>query len=646
LFNKGKFKEAETVARAVTKDFPEEGFGWKCLGAAVKSQGRTEDSLEPMQRAASLLPDDAEAHSNLGVAFKDLGRLHEAESCYRRSLEINPYFAEALNNLGVVLKEKGLLAEAEYCCCRSLGIKPNIADTHSNLGTVYMEAGRLAEAEACHRSAIKINPAFSKAHYNLGNTLKDLGRFAESEVCYRRALEIAPDYAEAHCNLGALLKDIGRMQEAESCCRQALDLKPDLPEAHSVLLFVMNYSVNHHPFAYLEEARKYGCMVSKKVAARFSKWNCELQPKRLKVGLVSGDLNNHPVGHFLETVLAQINPSIEMVAYQTDNNSDDLTLRIRPYISTWKTLMGLNDEAAAALIHADGIHLLLDLSGHTSKNRLPMFAWKPAPVQASWLGYPATTGVSEIDYLLADRALVPKGGELHFTEKLWYLPDIRICLSPPFLCPDVSELPALKAGYITFGCFQNLAKIDYNVLELWSTILAAVPASRVRFQSRQLDNKETAEQFLRRLQSCGIDPARVSLFGASSREEYLAAHAEVDIVFDTFPYTGCTTTAEALWMGVPSLSLAGNSMISRQGVSLLGAVGLSEWVATDEADYSAKAAAFATDLPGLAALRKGLRQRAMASPLFDAARFARNLEDALWGMWEKREVKCDDGVIS
>jgi protein O-GlcNAc transferase len=297
-------------------------------------------------------------------------------------------------------------------------------------------------------------------------------------------------------------------------------------------------------------------------------------------------------------------------------------------------LTGLSDEAAARLIHADGVHVLIDMSGHTGYNRLPVFAWKPAPVQVSWLGYFATTGVAEIDYLLADQVGVPEARQAQFTESLWYLPDTRLCFTAPAADLAVAPLPALANGRITFGCFQNLTKVNEGVLELWGKVMAALPDATLRLQCKQFSEPALVAQLQQRLQRHGIDPARVATHGSAQRAAYLAAHAEVDMILDTFPYPGGTTTCEALWMGVPTLTLAGDSLLARQGASLLSAAGLAQWVANSQEEYVAKAVAFASDLPELAALRAGLREQVLASPLFDAPRFARHFEEALWGMWQ------------
>ena len=355
---------------------------------------------------------------------------------------------------------------------------------------------------------------------------------------------------------------------------------------------------------------------------------------------MSGDLRNHPVGYFLEGLLTYIDPTrIELIAYSTNHNVDELTARIRPYFSEWQTLVGKNDEDAARLIHTDRVHILLDLSGHTGHNRLPVFAWKPAPLQVSWLGYFASTGVAEMDYLLADKAGVPEAQQAQFAESVWYMPNTRLCFTAPKIDLPVAALPALKNGYITFGCFQNLSKAGDGVLETWGEILAALPDAKLRVQCKQLGEPAQVEHLLQRLQRYGIAPARVVTHGSSHREAYLAAHAEVDMILDTFPYPGGTTTCEALWMGVPTLTLAGNSLLARQGASLLTAAALEQWVTTGKDEYVAKAIALASDKSGLAALRAVLRQQVLDSPLFDAPRFTRNFEDALWGMWQRYQTQ-------
>jgi len=268
-----------------------------------------------------------------------------------------------------------------------------------------------------------------------------------------------------------------------------------------------------------------------------------------------------------------------------------------------------------------------------------MFAWKPAPVQVSWLGYLASTGVPGIDYVLADPVSVPESNRQHFTETIWHLPDTVNCLTPPTSSPGlaITPPPVLRNNYITFGCFQNLTKINDAVLAVWGKILQVLPEAKLRLQIRQMESTVAREHLQKRLSNAGIAPERVYLGGAIvSREDYLATHAQVDIILDTFPCPGITTTCEALWMGVPTITLAGNTLLSRQGASLLSCVGLTDWVASDKNDYVARALAQAGDIYKLTQLRTDLRQKVLASPLFDAPRFSLRFEEALQNMWQQK----------
>ena len=632
----GHLDEAVASYRRALKLKPDSAEAHNSLGTALKDLGQLDGAVESYRLAVKIKPDYAEAHYNLGNVLKELGQLDNAVASYRRGVEIKPDFADAHIKLGTLLQSLGQFDAALVNYRRALEIEPGIAGVHNNMGLAQKDLGQTDAALASYRRALEIKPDYAEAHNNLGNVLKGIGRHDDAMACYHRALEINPNLAEAHFNLGNILKDLGRHDDALASYYRALELQPDYVEAHTNLLLALNFTL-HTPGYCLEEARKYGRMVARKVAVRFSAWQCAEQPERLRVGMVSGDLRNHPVGFFLENLLAHLDYTrVELIAYPTGTVMDELTTRIKPCFSAWKPLSGLSDEAAAQLIHADGVHVLLDLSGHTGNNRLPVFAWKPAPVQASWLGYFATTGVTEMDYLLADDVGVPEAQRADFSEAVWYLPDTRLCFTPPALDLPVASLPALQNGFITFGCFQNLAKVRDEVLAAWGKILSALPNARLRWQCKQLGDSAVAKTMVVRLQRYGIDPARVTMHGAVSREVYLSAHAEVDVMLDTFPYPGGTTTCEALWMGVPTLTLTGDTLLARQGASLLMAAGLGNWVATGVADYIDKAVSLADDLPKLAALRAGLREQVSASPLFDARRFARNFEDALWGMWQAR----------
>jgi predicted O-linked N-acetylglucosamine transferase (SPINDLY family) len=603
LYNGRRFAEAESGVRALLEKYPGFGFGWKLMGNSLRRQGK--DALHAFRKVIELMPEDAEAHFNLGNTVKDLGKLDDAIASYRMAVTLKPDFAMAYFNLGNVLRRAGKIKDAAESFRRTVEINPGLAQAHCNLGTALLALGQYNAAEASYRRAIEINPHIAEAYYNLGNALRKMGRLDDAEENYRLAVEIKPDYAQAQSNL----------------------------------LFTLNYTAKAPEYC-LEEARRYGRMVSQKVTARYSTWQCAAHPERLRVGMVSGDLHNHPVGYFLESLLANLDPArVELIAYPTDLTVDSLTARIKPYFTAWKPLHGLSDEDAARLIHGDCLHVLLDLSGHTDESRLSVFAWKPAPVQVAWLGYFATTGVGEMDYLLADEVGVPEEQRKYFTETIWYLPDTRLCFTPPATELPVAALPAQKNGYITFGCFQNLSKVGDDVLAAWGSILNRLPSARLRWQCKQFGDPAVVAQLVERLQQHDIDPERVTMLGAVGREAYLNAHAEVDVMLDTFPFPGGTTTCEALWMGVPTITLAGETLLARQGASLLTAGGLEDWIVTSVEDYIAKAVAVANDLPKLAGLRACLREQVRVSALLNAQRFAKNVEDALWGMWQRYQDK-------
>ena len=636
LHDLGQPEAAEEAYRTAIRLKPTYAEAHYNLGVALNDLGKLEQAEKAYRTAIHLKPEYAEAYTNLGGALKGLGQLEQAEKAYRATIRIQPECAEAYVNLGVALKELGRPEQAEEAYRTAIRVQPECAEAFSNLGNILQELGRLKEAEEAYRTAIRIMPEFAEAHYNYGNVLQILGQFDQAEQAYRSALRIKPEYAEAHSNLGNALKDAGRLEQAEEAHRAAIRIKPDFAEAHSNLLFSMSYNDCHGPLAMLEEARRYGRMVTRRVREPFSDWLCPNQPELLRVGLVSGDLRNHPVAHFLESTLSRLAPErIELIAYSTNHKTDELTSRIRPRFSAWKSLIGLSDEKAAQLIHSDGVQVLIDLSGHSAYNRLPVFAWKPAPVQATWLGFLGTTGVAEIDYLLGDPQVTPPENDGNFSESVWRLPDVWCCLTPPDMALTVAPLPALSAGGVTFGSFNNLCKMTDQVVALWTRVLKAVPGSRLFLKTKQLGDPEVREYTRQRFTARGIEPDRLILEGASPRKLLLEAYNRVDIALDPFPYGGATTTCEALWMAVPFVTLKGDQFLSRCGLSLNTALDLTDWIADDQDDYVAKAVLHSHDLKRLATVREGLRERVLASPIFDADRFARHLEAALWGMWDR-----------
>lgn len=634
LQDAGRLKEAEASYRRALKLKPDYADAHCNLGTLLQDMGKLDEAAAAHRRALRLSPRLADAHYNLGNTLRAMGRSDEAVQCYLRALECRPDYAQACCNLGIVLQDLGRFDQAEQMLRRALVIKPDYVEACANLGSTLKRLGRQEEAEEAYRLALQLNPGAAEVHGNLGVLLHEMGELAESEACYLRALHLAPDLPDVQNNYGVLLQDLGRLGEAEAAYRKALSLRPNYFLAHSNLLFLLNYSLDVSQQAAFEEACRFGASVSSRFGHRYAKWSCA-EHGPLRIGFVSGDFRNHPVGYFLENLLRYLDrQTFEIYAYPTDPREDELTVRLKSYFSAWHPIYGMNDELAAKSIRDDGVHVLLDLSGHSRFNRLPVFALRPAPVQVAWLGYFATTGMAEMDYLIADPSVLLKSQERYFTEKIWRLPQTRLCFSRPDIEVDVSPLPAKVSGFVTFGCFNNLAKVNDSVIGLWARVLLSVSGSRLFLKAKQLGDASVRQQTVARFAACGIEAERLILEGAESRAKYFEAYHRVDISLDPFPYPGGTTTMESLWMGVPVLNLTGDSFLLRQGAGLLTNLGLQDWIATSREDYVRRAVGFSGDLPTLEELRSELRMRVEASPLMDGKRFAADFGDVLRLFWE------------
>ncbi len=536
-----------------------------------------------------------------------------------------------------LLQGLGQLDRAIQCYTRILDIDSDHHEAHINLGVCLRDVGKCAAAIERFLRAASIQPNNAAGPINLGITLATMGKLEQAVTSYQHALTIQPDNTDAHLGLGNALKDQGHLEEALDAIRRALELDADRALAHNNLLFIHNYLADQPAERLLAEAQRFGDMVAR-LAKPYTEWPNLPDPNRaLRVGFVSGDLSGHPVGYFLEGVLAALaseaTGKLELYAYPSILRDDETSKRLRASCKAWHSAVGLSDAALAQRIREDGIDILIDLSGHTANNRLPVFAWKPAPIQVSWLGYFATTGVAAMDYFVADPWTLPPDQEVFFTEKVWRLPETRLCFTPPNANLDVNALPALSNSYITFGCFNNLSKMNDAVVQLWARVLNAVPASRLFLKYQQLAEASVRQSTRERFAVHGIAAERLIFEDYVPRANYLAAYHRVDIALDPFPFPGGTTTVEALWMGIPVLTLSGERFLARQGVGLLMNAGLPDWVASDHDDYVARAVAHASDLQKLAALRAKLRQQVLASSIYDAPRFAKHFETALREMW-------------
>lgn len=633
-YQQGELELSAACYRRVTPSMPEYSLALSNLSSLYNTLGRQEEAVECCQQAIEHQPDYLPAFINLGDALLALGRKEEAEAISRQGLALNPDAPEAHCILGNVLTCTGNMDEAEFHFNIALNMQPNYVKALVGLGNVLTETSRLDAAALVYRTVISIEPNTPSALNNLGNVLTSLGKLHEAKEVITTALSLTPNDMQARLNLGLLLLTLGDIDESVACYRKALEYKPDALDIMHNLLFTQNYCDDHHLEMAIQDAKAYGRLVTASVTPFIHTPNRGDLHRRLRIGLVSGDLLGHPVGFFLIGVIPSLDPEqVELFVYSNYFQEDALTHQLQSVVPHWQGVMGMTDEVLAEQIRADGIDILMDLSGHTARSRLEMFAWKPAPVQVTWLGYFATTGLPAMDYILGDRFNLPAEEAHHFTETPWPLPDCYLCFTPPDLPLAVGPLPARNNGWVTFGCLNNTNKMNARVIACWARILNELPDSRLYLKSVNFLDPIMCEDVQNQFAFLGIAPERLILEGPSPRDTYFEAYYQIDIALDPFPYPGVTTSVEGLWMGVPLITRRGHRYISHQGESILSNAGLTDWIAYDEEDYVAKALQFARDLPRLAILRAGLRRRVLQSPLFDAPRFANNLVLAWQEMW-------------
>ncbi len=563
--------------------------------------GRRGEALAHYARAMAAMPRDDESMFALGSLALRLNDVNRAVLYLRRAIDHNPEVAAYHLQLGNALLAREQLEEAEFAVRRAIDIAPALAEAYCNLGCILVLRNDCAAAIAPLQRAVEINPRLASAHQNLGTALFRQGRISDATGSFRHAIANDAHFAQAYDGLG-----------------KCLNFLPDVPQG-----------------LIAETARRWSRLLPRPAELPIAANSAE-PDRRLRIGYVSADFREHSVAHFLDNVLAAHDRSaIDVLCYSNTQSEDDTTARLKRVADGWRSIVALDDDAAAAAIRADGIDVLVDLSGHTEGERLAVFARKPAPVQCTWLGYYATTGLPEIDYIIADRFVIPEGHEGFYSEKPYRLPDSYLCFSPPDLPTAVDTLPASRNGFVTFGSCNNVLKINGRVVELWSRLLQAVPAARLVLRTGFLTVAAVREEITRQFAAAGVAAERLDLRAGADRAGLLATYNDIDIALDPFPYGGGTTTAEALWMGVPVVSLRCDRFSGRVGESILTTVGLPALVADDAAAYLATASSLAADLTRLADLRAGLRATVVGSPLCDRDRFARHLESAYRAMWRR-----------
>ncbi len=606
LLGQGNAHAAYEICDLVLLSYPRHPRAAYLFGGRYLQLGDASRAHYYLEIAAAGLPLDVDVCMSLANALIELNRFNEAESPLKRAL-----------------KSPARQAEAWFL-----------------LGRVYANGKHPAEAEKAYREAIAIDPnGASSAWTNLAQTLLERKAFTEAIAAARQALALSPNPLKALANLGGSLHLGGRSDEAFALLQRA---KKEIGfrnavEQWQLFLFAANSVASCDAMQVAIFHKELGEYINHSLSPRPIAEIFNRDPhRRLKIGFVSGDFRVHPVGYFLRNWLQYVDRhDFELCAYASQSEEDAVTAQLRPMFDNWFDVFSMSDASLAEKIRSDAVDILFDLSGHTKYNRLLVFASRAAPVQVSYLGYFATTGVREMDYILVNHDLVATGEEALYTENPWYLPGTYLCYSAPPVDVATAEAPCLKNGFMTFGSFANLSKVNKTVIETWAEILLRIPDSRLLIKSGPFADAPTVAEYLARFEALGIARERLQFEASAPHADYLAAHNRVDIVLDTFSYNGGTTTADSLWMGVPVLTVHGDRYVSHMAEAILKQADLSDWAAPDREAYIQTAQKWANMPNELSRLRSGLRERVARSPLCDARLFARQFSDAMRGMWQK-----------
>lgn len=641
------------------------------LGNVHQSLSRFDEAEAAYRAALAFAPQSPRVHYNLGLALRARGDGAAAEGHYRAAMVSRPDYADALANLGNEVLRRGRenLAGATALFLRAARLDSGAAQTQFNLGNLHRAQSRPAQAIACYRAALAIDPAFVEAgvalafalkgegdirdslsiswrmmllrpldghvHVALADTLLDMGAMTDAVTFYRKAVLLRPGDTDALNNLANALKAQGFLDEAVTSLARALACAPDFGLAHSNLLFTELYLPGVALPGVLSAARAWGAAHGiSSVPARPADG-----ARSPRIGFISADFRTHVVAHLVIPAIEALHRrGHDLRLYSCHSNRDAMTDRFAAASNGVREVVDLSDDDLADLIQKDGIDILIDLTGHTAGNRMPALARRLAPIQATWVGYPATTGVGAMDYFLADRVQVPDQAIPFYSEKIVRFPDSYVCYEPVAGTPDPSPAPFLRNGFITFGSFNENVKVTRETLQAWARILAAVPKSRLLFKSVRFEDPGTVDLYAGRLAEAGVEAGRVDFVGRTTPAGHIAAMAGADIALDSFPYTGGATTLETLWMGVPVVTLPGDTMASRHACGYLTHLGLTEFVAGSVEGYVGIATGLARDEPKLKSLREGLRSRMRASSLCDADRFAEAFEAMIGEMWRRHRA--------
>jgi predicted O-linked N-acetylglucosamine transferase (SPINDLY family) len=608
------------------------------LKAQLMMRGnRADEAVRLMAQCVAAAPNVAMLQHNYAQSLRAVGDFAAAVDAFQAAIRLQPNYFSAYLFLGATLERLKRPREAADAYRTALRLQPNSADAWNGLGLVLSMAGNYMESETAFNRAIALSPNDPIKLYNLGRMLMSAGEFDRSIELFRKVIQLDPKHAIAHQNLANLLGESGLIEQTIAHQRRAIELLPADAPLHSNLLLSLQYTAAFTPQQVFEEHLNWAKRHAPPELRRTDHPNDRAPERRLKIGYLSPDFCRHPVASFLESVLTDRDrEQFEIFAFSNTQQTDQMTGKLRGLVDQWRDIAPLPDDAAAKQIADDRIDILVDLAGHTSHNRATLMARRAAPVQMTYLGYPDTTGMSAVQHRITDAYADPPGmTESLYSEDLLRLPDCFLCYRPDDDVPEPTEPPTARNGFVTFGSYNNFAKVTEPMMRLWATILSRVPNSRLLLKARALASRSAKERVAEIFARYGIDSDRLSMVGWV---EYAQRHAIIqqsDIALDAFPYHGTTTTCEVLWAGVPWITLAGRAHVSRVGVSILSNVGLADFIAANEEEYANKAISLASDPQRLAKLRSELRERMQASPLLKRDAFARKLETAYREVWRK-----------
>lgn len=665
----GNLAQARMLYEQILAAQPAHADALHLLGVVTDQQGSPLEAIELIKRSIALQAANPESHNNLGLALQATGKLREAEDAYRQAVGLNANYIAAQFNLARVLMMQGKMEDAQPIAQLVVSKSPREPEAVHLLASILHQQHRMPEAESHYRNALQLKPNYGAALHNLATLLlsrpegkeealrllKDAlsqnprnldawflqgsvaqadAKMEEAQQAFRKVIEINPEHTKAHFQLGILELGACNVPESVRLLQKAVMLNPADAEAHSTLLLAMHYSDSASPQQLSDAAKEWAKKHTAGISRLPSLVSDRSEEKVLRIGYISGDLRDHPVGSFLESVLqAHDHGKVHITCYANSAHEDNVSMQLKTQANVWRNIADQSDDKAAQTIRGDKIDILVDLSGHTARNRLACMAAKPAPVQATWMGYFDTTGIDAIDYIIADAHVIRAGEEALYAEKPERLPDSYLCFTPPPYALQPGSLPSEKAGYVTFGCFNYLSKVTPKVVEIWSTILKQAPNTRLFLKSPPLASPDVKARYVQWFADQGIEAGRLCMEGPAPREALIACYQDVDIALDPFPYNGGTTTVEALWMGVPVIALSGDRFVSRVSESILKTVDAGECVAGNVQDYVQKAVALAKDTQKRSEYRTTLRDKLLQSPVCDAKRFAGNLEASYRRMW-------------